>query len=200
MKKKARLFLARHGQTLGYEKRRACGFTDTPLSSAGIIQMERLAEKLRLVDIRAIYSSDLQRSYLGAKIVARVHNLQVSQLPDLRELNLGSWEGLGFKDIQEKLLGATQKRNPDFFSYQIPGGETISDFVKRVVDCLNSIINENQGGDILIMAHAGVNRVILCHLLDMDFSKMFRIDQECGCLNIIDLFPDSFRIVKLMNG
>jgi alpha-ribazole phosphatase len=200
MKRDARLFLARHGQTLGYERRIACGFTDTPLSPAGIMQMERLAEKLRLVDIGAIYSSDLQRSYLGAKIVARDHNIQVLQLPELRELNLGSWEGLGFTDIQEKLLGATQEGKPDFLAYQIPGGEKILDFVKRVVDCLNSIINENLGRDIFIMAHAGVNRVILCHFLDIDFSKMFRIEQDCGCLNIIDLFPDGFRIVKLING
>jgi broad specificity phosphatase PhoE len=200
MKRGARIFLARHGQTVGYEGGVACGFTDTPLSPTGITQMERLAEKLRSADIKAVYSSDLQRTYLGAKIVAKDHDTQALQVPELRELNLGSWEGLDFTDIQEKLLGATKKGDSGFLSYQTPGGEIVFDFVKRVVECLDSIINENHGGNVFIVAHAGVNRVILCHLLGIDFSNMFRIGQECGCLNIIDIFPDNFRIIKLLNG
>ena len=132
--------------------------------------------------------------------MAKDHDIQALQVPELRELNLGSWEGLDLTDIQEKLLEATKKGDSGFLSYQTPGGEIIFDFVKRVVDCLDFIINENHGGDVFIVAHAGVNRVILCHLLGIDFSNIFRIEQECGCLNIIDIFPDSFRIVKLMNG
>ncbi|UCG65149.1 MAG: histidine phosphatase family protein, partial [Deltaproteobacteria bacterium] len=69
-----------------------------------------------------------------------------------------------------------------------------------IVKCLNSIINGNRGKDILILGHKGVNRVILCHILDMDLSKVFSFEQDYGCLNIIDFFPDNTKIVKLING
>jgi broad specificity phosphatase PhoE len=66
MKREARLYLARHGQIYGFEKRIICGFTDTPLTPTGMTQIERLADRHRLTDIGSICSSDLQRSFLGA--------------------------------------------------------------------------------------------------------------------------------------
>ena len=200
MKREARLYLARHGQIYGSEKRIICGFTDTPLTPTGMMQMERLADRLRLTDIGAIYSSDLQRSFHGAQIVARDHDVQVFQLPELRELNFGVWEGLNLADLEEQFPGELDKRMADPLTYQIPEGETILNFSKRIVKCLESIVSSNHGRDILILGHKGVNRVILCHILDMSLSKVFSIEQDYGCLNIIDSFPDNTKVVRLING
>jgi alpha-ribazole phosphatase len=200
MKREARLYLARHGQIYGFEKRIICGFTDTPLTPTGMMQMERLADRLRLTDIGAIYSSDLQRSFLGAQIVARDHDVQVFPLPELRELNFGVWEGLNLADLEEQFPGELEKRMADPLTYQIPEGETILNFSKRIVKCLESIASSNHGKDILILGHKGVNRVILCHIMDMSLSKVFSIEQDYGCLNIIDFFPDNTKVVKLING
>jgi len=200
MKREARLYLARHGQIYGFEKRIICGFTDTPLTPTGMMQMERLADRLRLTDIGAIYSSDLQRSFHGAQIVARDHDVQVFQLPELRELNFGVWEGLNLADLEEQFPGELDKRMADPLTYQIPEGETILNFSKRIVKCLESIVSSNHGRDILILGHKGVNRVILCHILDMSLSKVFSIEQDYGCLNIIDSFPDNTKVVRLING
>jgi alpha-ribazole phosphatase/probable phosphoglycerate mutase len=49
------------------------------------------------------------------------------------------------------------------------------------------------------VAHAGVNRVILCDALSLPLQHLFRLDQNYGCLNIIDYFPD-FTVVRLING
>ena len=102
MKRGVRLYLARHGQIYGFEKQVMCGFTDTPLTPIGRMQMERLAERLRHTNIGVIYSSDLQRSSLGAQIIARDHDAEVFQLPELRELNFGTWEGLSFTQLTEQ--------------------------------------------------------------------------------------------------
>jgi alpha-ribazole phosphatase len=200
MKKDSRLYLARHGQIYGFEKRIICGFTDTPLTPIGILQMERLAERLRPAKIGAVYASDLQRSFHGAQIVAKDHDVQVFQFAELRELNFGRWEGLSLTDFEEQFPGQLDKRMADPLSFQIPEGETILNFSKRIVKCLESIVSSNQGKDILILGHKGVNRIILCHILDMDLSKVFGFEQDYGCLNIIDFFPDNTKVVKLVNG
>jgi alpha-ribazole phosphatase len=200
MKRDVRLYLARHGQIYGFEKQVICGFTDTPLTPIGRMQMERLAERLRHANIGVIYSSDLQRSSLGAQIIARDHDVEVFQLPELRELNFGTWEGLSFTELTEQFPEEAQKRKADILNYQIPGGETILVFSKRINACLNSILVGNHDGDILIVGHKGVNRVILCHILGLDLSNVFLFEQDYGCLNVIDFFHDTTKVIKLING
>nr|MBC8393812.1 histidine phosphatase family protein [Deltaproteobacteria bacterium] len=53
-------------------------------------------------------------------------------------------------------------------------------------------------GQVLIVAHAGVNRVILCHILGMPLANLFRLGQDYGGLNIIDGKNNSM-YVKAMN-
>ncbi|PIU52615.1 MAG: phosphoglycerate mutase, partial [Deltaproteobacteria bacterium CG07_land_8_20_14_0_80_60_11] len=45
----------------------------------------------------------------------------------------------------------------------------------------------------------GVNRVILSEALGLPLDHLFRLDQNYGCLNIIDYFPD-MAVVRLING
>ena len=49
------------------------------------------------------------------------------------------------------------------------------------------------------MAHAGLNRVILSEAMGLPLYHLFRLDQNYGCLNIIDFFPD-LAVVRLLNG
>ncbi|MHA1127780.1 MAG: histidine phosphatase family protein, partial [Alphaproteobacteria bacterium] len=51
----------------------------------------RLAERLRLVEISAIYSSDLKRSALSARHIARYHDVRLYSLQELREMYFGDW-------------------------------------------------------------------------------------------------------------
>jgi alpha-ribazole phosphatase len=200
MERDIRLYLARHGQIYGYEKGIICGFTDNPLTDIGLMQMERLSDRLRLNTITSIYSSDLQRSYRGAQIVARDHNARISKLSELRELNFGTWEGLSLSEVKERFPEEIKKRHSDIINYKIKGGETIHDFSKRIIKCFDSIINNNHGKDILIIAHGGVNRIILCYLLGIEFSRLFNIEQNYGCLNVVDFYPDQNAIIQLING
>ena len=59
-------------------------------------------------------------------------------------------------------------------------------------------LDEYRGKNILLVAHGGVNRVILCHVLDLDLNQLARIDQAYACLNIIDFFSGT-AIVSLVN-
>ena len=64
---------------------------------------------------------------------------------------------------------------------------------------LTSVLNELKGKNILLVAHGGVNRVILFDVLKLDLQLLPRIDQTYGCLNIIDYYEDG-PVVKLVNG
>ncbi len=195
-----RLYMVRHGQVAGYEQFPVYGQTDVDMTEVGIVQMEHLAERLRLVSLGAIYSSDLKRSVKGARIIARYHDAPLYVRPELREMNLGAWEGLTLSELRERYPGELEKRKADLVNYQIPGeGETISRLSKRIMTCFQNILNEHKGNDILLVGHGGVNRIILCNALGLDLTRMYNIQQDYGCLNTIDYFPDS-TLVRLING
>ena len=192
--------MVRHGQVVGYDGFPVYGHTDVEMTDVGIMQMEHLAERLRLVNVSAIYSSDLKRSSKGARIIARHHDVPLHALPELREMHFGDWEGLTLAEIRERFPDELEKRKTDLVNYQNPGeGESIGQLSERVMNCFESFLEDQLDNDILLVGHGAVNRVILCHALDLDLGRMFKIHQDYGCLNIIDYFPDS-TLVRMING
>jgi alpha-ribazole phosphatase/probable phosphoglycerate mutase len=200
MKRLSRVYLIRHGQINGYEKFPVYGHTDVDLTETGILQMEKIDERLRFVDFKAIYSSDLRRSATGARLLTRAHDVPLHLLTELRELYFGDWEGLTLSQIQKRFPEELKKRQADLVNYTIPGdGESIGSFSERITTCFEHILAEQKENDFVIVAHGGVNRVILCNALGLDLTQIFNIHQDYGCLNIIDYFPDS-TLVRLVNG
>ncbi len=200
MEKHTRLYLARHGQVVGFDKLVANGHTDVDITETGVIQMNTLAERLRLVELNAIYATGLMRTEKGARIIGQYHNIPIISEPDMKEIFFGDWEGMSLEEIEKVYPGELDKRFADIAGYRPPGnGENMEDVSKRILKCLKGIIKKHTGKKILIVAHGGVNRTILCDALEMDINKLFNIQQDYGCLNILDYYPDNV-LVRLVNG
>jgi alpha-ribazole phosphatase len=200
MEKVNRLYLVRHGQIVGHERYPANGHTDVDITEIGLLQMEHLAVRLRHSEINTVYSSDLQRTKKGAGIIGRHHDVLHKSIPEFRELFFGFWEGLTMEEIIRDFPGELDRRKNGIADYRPPGnGESIRDLSDRVIPCLMNILKDEKGKNILLVGHGGVNRIILSHALGIDLSKAFNIQQDYGCLNIIDYFPDH-TLVRLING
>src|SRR5437764_2409246 len=88
------LLLARHGETDWNRARRWQGHADRPLTERGRAQAAELAERLADIALDAVYSSDLRRARETAEAVAQAQGVDLVQLAELREVSVGSWEGL----------------------------------------------------------------------------------------------------------
>jgi broad specificity phosphatase PhoE len=84
-------------------------------------------------------------------------------------------------------------------SFRIPEGESMVDVRRRAIPKLQELINRHRGEEILLVCHGALNRVILAEALHLPMAHILRIEQNYGCLNIIDYTP-SWTVVKLMNG
>ncbi|HKI50252.1 MAG TPA: histidine phosphatase family protein [Desulfobacteria bacterium] len=200
MERTNRIYLVRHGQVNGHEEVPICGHTDVDVTETGVLQLERMAERLRLTEPGAIYASDLKRAATGARQIGGYHNVPLHFLPELREMYFGEWEGYTLGQIIKDYPEEVEKRRKDPAHYACPGGgESISRLSLRIIPAFEKIRAEEAGKETIIVAHGGVNRVILSHALGLDLSRAFNIVQDYGCLNIIDYFPDSVG-VKLLNG
>jgi alpha-ribazole phosphatase len=195
-----RFYLVRHGQVVGYEEKRYNGQGEIDLTPQGVAQFGMLQLRLQSKPLRAVYSSDLSRCMTGARTLAEVHGLQPVPCPELRELNIGHWEGRTWRDLKEKHPEEWQARLDDLVNYQVPGGESLLQMAERVRAAVRRIVAAHPGEEVLVVGHGGVNRVILLDAIGAPLERLFHVEQDYGCLNVIDYFADGLCTVRLLNG
>jgi alpha-ribazole phosphatase len=198
--KKTRIYLIRHGEIVQGDVFRYNGQTDVPLTSRGLDQYRLLAERLRDRPIAACYASDLSRCAQGAEIVCGEHGIEPLLKTELRELSFGDWEGMTWQELADSFPGQWQARLNDITGYRVPGGENLHDLQSRVLPVITGIVQRHQGQEVAVIGHGGVNRVILLEALGAPLTSMFRLEQDFGCLNIIEYYEDGNPVVTLLNG
>jgi broad specificity phosphatase PhoE len=101
--------------------------------------------------------------------VAERKGLAVTPMPELREIDFGSWTGLSRDEIEERFPDAyTQMRTRTGRGWE--GGETYAEMVARVLGALRSIAHRHPGDDVLVVTHSGPIRAVRAHALGRDFA------------------------------
>ncbi|RII27450.1 MAG: alpha-ribazole phosphatase [Geobacter sp.] len=195
-----RIHLIRHGQVAGYDQPRYNGQTDVALTDVGLEQYHRLKDLLSDKPISACYTSDLSRCAIGADIICGQFGIEPVRRRELRELNIGIWEGMTWQEITARWPEEWRARLADLVNYRVPEGENLLDVHNRVMPVIAEIIERHKGQEILVVGHGGVNRVVLLNAIGAPLAGMFNIEQNYGCHNIIDYYADNRATVKLLNG
>ncbi|HKI50964.1 MAG TPA: alpha-ribazole phosphatase [Geothermobacteraceae bacterium] len=195
-----RIYLLRHGEVEGHEAKRYNGQANVRLTPRGEAQFGLLQARLAKKPLAAIYSSDLQRCRFGADQFGQERSLVPVTLTALRELHIGHWEGMTWQDIERQYPDEWQSRLQDLVHYQVPEGESLQQLAERVLPVLQNIVAKHLGEEIVVVAHGGVNRVVLLDAIGAPLSRLFSIEQDYGCLNIIDYYADGQAVVRLLNG
>lgn len=204
-----KLYLIRHGETEGAETKRYKGHIDVPLSDNGIEQIKRLADYLNnsptpLLDkrgqkkINAVYCSDLSRAVKSAEIIAGPLGLKPIIVNGLKERSFGKWEGMSFDEIADKYPDEFKAWADNPLEFSPMDGESTLEIRERAMEAFNLLIDKHRGEDIAIVAHGGINRVIICELLGIPLENIFRIEQDFAAMNLIE-FYDGYPVAKLIN-
>ena len=148
----AGFFFLRHGQSESNVDGLIGGSTDYALTDQGCAEAEAAGRRLRGRGVTEIHSSPLSRAHHTAQIAAdAMGGVPVRIHGDLRERNLGVWEG---QPISVLVRGVTPE-----------GGEPVNSFESRVIRSLDDIAAPPT---VLVVAHAGVFRVLRRHLVGAD--------------------------------
>lgn len=192
------IYLLRHGALAAGSRDRFIGQLDLPLAPDGIAQAEALGEVLRERPIDAIYCSDLARSQQTARIIAGQTAIPIEVRSALREISLGDWEGLSRREVAARFPKDYAARGDDLENYRVAGGESFADCRQRVLAAWEEIVRGN-GQNIVIVGHAGSNRLLLCQLLARPVASLFDVAQDYGGVNVIEHGAHGLR-VNLING
>lgn len=185
----SRLLLVRHGDTELNSAERYWGRNDVKLSATGFRQAEKLCHRLASEKIDAVYSSDLKRASVTAETIASGRQLNVITCAELREVNFGDIEGLTFDEVSRFYPEVTKlwaERNPKL---KYPGGESLVEFNNRVSKFLSRLEKHTPEETILIVAHFGVLRILICHLLGIGLRHWWQIRLKLASLSILETHP-----------
>ncbi len=189
------MYLIRHGQIVGHSnKHRFIGQLDLSLSDIGREQVQRLAGHPCLQAVGKILTSPLVRCTESAAILrAHLQCRDTEVIPELAEINLGAWEGLTVAEVRKRFPDQYDARGKDLPGYRPENGESFSDLLCRcwpvfqqATDCAIE--------HIAVVAHAGVNRVLLCKILGMPLDRLFELKQDYGCCNSIHCDRSGYRL------
>lgn len=168
-----RLFLVRHGETQQHQGKILLGQKDVPLSEKGREQARAAGEKLLAlgVDSGVLYTSDLSRALETAEIIGGCLGLQRNIEPALREMALGAWDGVSIEEIKGRYPDEFAQRGKQLLHYKLDHeSENFYDLQYRVIKSLQSILHK-ETKDLIVVAHAGVIKVILAHLHKSDLGE-----------------------------
>lgn len=190
------IYLIRHGEITQSSPRRFVGQRDLPLTERGRKQMRQVAESLAYRGLSRLFCSPLSRCVESAGIVGMALGLEPEVVPDLREIGLGVWEGLTVEEVRERFPGHYEARGRDLAGFRPAGGESFADVQRRAWAAFEALSDFKSPQ--AIVAHGGVNRVLLCRILGMPLENLFRLGQDYGCVNVVRTGPDGFS-VEVMN-
>jgi alpha-ribazole phosphatase len=189
-----RLVLVRHARIIASHVGQMIGSTDLPLDPMAEAQARAMSDRVMRWAPGVCYCSPMQRCRQTAAAVA-------PQLPphidaDLREIDFGQWETLTFAEAAAQdpsLVDCWAAFRPDF---AFPGGERIGDFLHRVQAATERLIHA-EAETVLAIAHGGVIRALLCHLLGLEPRHYVAFSVPYASTVVIDLFDGKGVLVGL---
>ena len=161
-----KIYYVRHGQTdWNLAERMQGGGSEKKLNETGIEQAKETKQELENVKYDVLICSPMHRAIQTAEIINKDRNVPIITDERIRERKLGDLEG-------NKVTDETVKKIWDYnLNYQIPNGESLHDFEKRILEFLDEIKQKYTDKTVLIVAHGGIAKVLKMHLYGMPESK-----------------------------
>lgn len=166
--------LLRHGEVAaeGWAFR---GSTDIPLSETGWQQMRKVGQRLASETFTQIATSPLIRCHHFSREFSQHIDAPMRLLPEMREMDFGKWENRDFEELEAECGDMLRRFRESPVGIHPPEGEAFDMFSIRVIESWQSWVSGASGEHRLLVAHGGVIRVLLSHLLNMPLPAIWRL-------------------------
>jgi len=186
--------LLRHGERA--EARVCAGrMPGIGLTDRGQAEIAAVAERLAGEKIAAVYSSPLQRTRESAEIVAERLGLGIEFRDDLIELDFGEWTGATFDAIRADPRWQAWRTHRSIA--RIPGGESMRQVQRRIVEALMELAEHHQGETVAVVSHGDVIRSALLFALGMPLDHYNRIEVGQGSVSTINIDAAGIRVLAI---
>lgn len=186
MANRRRVYLARHGEVSYFEPGQDLGTDDPPLNADGVAQAEALGRVLRDAPMDLAICTGLRRTRQTAELVIGARHVPIERIDGFSEAQTGTFEGIDSPEAMEtafvRTFEAAERPDARFLT-----GELYVHLWERVSTAWSSLLARDDWQSALVAAHGVVNRTILAQALGAGPEIYRRIEQDAGCLNVIDI-------------
>ena len=191
------LLLIRHGENDFTKKHKLAGYTpEVHLNERGQTQAQALADALKDVPIKAIYSSPLERAMETATPIAAARKLEVQVEAGLLETNVGKWQGRSLAALRLQKAWKVVQSAPS--RAQFPEGETFYECQARIVTALDSISKKYKSQDIIACVfHADPIKLAVAHYIGLPLDHFQRLSCDTGSLTALYVGEAGANLLKL---
>jgi len=194
------LLLARHGETDWNSLGLVQGQQDRPLSPMGYQQRKNLFFRLFPVPIQYIFTSNLQRTVQTALPISEEKDIAINKIKAFNEAKLGVFEGENKLDFSDSF---SEKMYSNFLHDEVNvvlpgGGENLKMVHERIKEPLKKVMHSIKEGNVLLVAHRNVNKMILKNLLGLTFEEGYHVEHKNDWLYIF--FPDAMQLFLVKIG
>lgn len=199
MSNKILITLLRHGKVAGAPA--LYGHTDIELSDQGHSDLWATINQIHNIDpIQRITSSPLIRCARVSTEFSAQHKIPLRIEPQLQEMHFGDWDGVPFETMNGEWKALEVFWHTPS-SIQPPQGESLDIFAHRVIQAWQNLLSLHQEGHHLVLCHGGVIRIIIAHILHIDWRKasLFKqltIDYASHTRIEITDHQDAFPVIK----
>lgn len=182
-----RIYLMRHGH-VDYFDSALKDPRAAILTEEGRRQSQACRDAMRHLQFDIALCSGLARTRETAEIVlaANVNAPEIENAPGIEELKSGRIQATSREEIAARLAFCFDDAASDGARF-LPDGETFVDAEARVIASIDATIRHRQWRTALIVAHEGVNRIILGWVSGGGLKSLAAFEQDLCCVNVIDI-------------
>jgi probable phosphoglycerate mutase len=189
------LLLIRHGENEFTRTGKLAGWTPgVHLNEAGQKQAWAVAERLKAVPIKAIYSSPLERAQETAQPLAQAKGLSLQIAEGLGEVRYGQWQGQSLKRLARTKLWATVQRFPAAMTF--PQGETLRAVQARAVNAVEEIARQHPNQLVAAFSHGDVIKLVVAHYVGAPLDLFQRLVINTASITALRLGHGQPTLVK----
>ena len=190
-----RFLLLRHAEAEGNAAGRSQGRADYPLTALGRRQAEALARAVAPRRPVALYASPATRARETAAAVARASGLEPAFDGRLHELDHGELDGRTLAQVRaEHGAFAARWLGGDIADLRFPGGETLREAQRRMLDALDAIAGDHEAGErgaagVAVVSHNLALKALLAHALGTPLAAARRFALDLASLTVAERRP-----------
>jgi broad specificity phosphatase PhoE len=184
-----KLILIAAAQTDWRPQGRLAGDTHLVLNEFGHRQAVLTAQEVRGISPKLVRCGPEQATKQTASLVAHEAGVRLRTIKELREINLGVWQGLMIEDLKERFGKVYRQWRADPLSIVPPEGETVSAALTRLIEAVEKIRRKNVNDTVAIVVGQFANAALRCRLVDRSFDKFWDYVDNDQPFRVIDL-PD----------
>jgi len=167
------LYITRHGQTEWNVQSRMQGWADSPLTVTGVEAATQLGKRLQDVPLDAVYSSTSGRTVHTAQLILGERTTPLIQKADLREINVGEWQGMLSADIERDFGDQLKTYYEHPSQFKPTSGESFHMLKERVLRAVEDIAEAHPNGHVLIVTHGVVKKCLINHFSGAQVDSMW---------------------------